>query len=187
MAPPTGCAAKTEEVRTKQREVTQHQAASDQNEYVTMGNEARKRGVVPDLLRPTCGDLDAIDKAGPDAIAASLSTIARLTTAKVSELVARNEKAGAEKVVVTYGGAMHNDREPPKERAAWSYGPELSARVKGRYVEIDIFVPEFVQDTESWKKLEWYPYFDRDRHPEKTTLFKPRPGAYVMIFPRTSR
>ena len=129
MAPPSGCKAKAEAVRKKQKVVTERQADTNQNEYVTMGNEARKRGVVPDLLRPTCADMDAINTAGPDAIAASLTTIARLTKVKVKALVDRNTRAGAEKIVVTYGGAMHNDATPPRERAEWSFGPDLSAHV----------------------------------------------------------
>jgi len=187
MAPPKGCKKVTEEVKTKQKVVTEKQAESDQNEYVVMSNEARKRAVVPDLLRPSCADLDAIDKAGEGAIGASLEAIARLTRTKVIELLDRNDKAGADKIVATYGGAMHNDLTPPPERAAWSFGPELSARAKGRYVEVDLFVPELIQDTLAWKKLPWYPHFNRDLHPDKATLFNPRPGSYVLIFPRAKR
>ena len=187
MAPPAGCKKTAEVVATKQKVVTEKQTESAQNEYVVMGNEAKKRGLVPDLLRPSCADLDAIDKAGDDAIGASLSTIARLTKTRVAGLLDRNAKAAPERLVATYGGAMHNDLTPPPERALWSFGPELSARVKGRYVEVDLFVPEFILETESWKKLEWYPHFDRTRHPDKTTLFNPHPGSYVLIFPRTPR
>ena len=187
MAPPKGCKATTEQVRTKQKVVTEKQADTNQSEYVIMGNEAKARHIVPDLLRPTCADLEAIDKAGPDAVVASLTAITRLTKAQVEGLLDRNTKAGAEKIVATYGGAIHNDIAPPPERAAWSFGPDLSARVGGRYVEVDMFVPEFIQDTESWRKLEWYPHFDRTRHPDKTTLFNPRPGSYVLIFPKAAR
>ena len=187
MAPPAGCKKTTEVVATKQKVVTEKQTESAQSEYVIMGNEAKKRGLVPDLLRPTCADLDAIDKAGDDTIGTSLTTIARLTKTKVAQLLDRNAKASPDRLVATYGGAMHNDLAPPPERALWSFGPELSARVKGRYVEIDLFVPEFILETESWKKLEWYPHFDRTKHPDKTTLFNPHPGSYVLIFPRTRR
>ena len=187
MAPPKGCKATTEQVRTKQKVVTEKQADTNQSEYVIMGNEAKARHIVPDLLRPTCADLDAIDKAGPDAVAASLAAIARLTKDQVARLLDRNTRAGADKIVATYGGAIHNDLAPPPERAAWSFGPDLSARVSGRYVAVDMFVPEFIQDTETWRKLEWYPHFDRTKHPDKTTLFNPSPGSYVLIFPKTPR
>jgi hypothetical protein len=184
MAPPSGCEAKTARVREKHKVVTEKQAETNQSDYVALGNEARRRGIVPDLLRPTCADMRAIDEAGADAIMVSLEAIARLTKTKVVDLVSRNEKLNVERIVVTYGGAMHNDLKPPPERAAWSFGPELSAKVGGRYVELDVFVPEFVQDTESWRKLEWYPYFARESHPDKATLFRPRPGSYVLILPR---
>jgi hypothetical protein len=187
MAPPAGCKKTAEVVATKQKVVTEKQTDSAQSEYVIMGDEAKKHGLVPDLLRPTCADLDAIDKAGDDAIGASLGTIARLTKIKVGELLDRNAKAGADRIVATYGGAMHNDLTPPPERAQWSFGPDLAAHAKGRYVEIDLFVPEFILETETWKKLEWYPHFNRAAHPDKTTLFNPHPGSYVLIFPRTAR
>ena len=187
MAPPAGCKKTAEVVAQKQKVVTEKQTETAQSEYVVMGNEAKKRGVVPDLLRPSCADLDAIDKAGDDAIGASLTTIARLTKTKVGELLDRNAKAAPERVIATYGGAMHNDILPPPERAVWSFGPDLSARVQGRYAEVDLFVPEFILDTDTWKKLEWYPHFNRNRHPDRTTLFNPHPGSYVLIFPRTPR
>lgn len=190
MAPPAGCKKTTEVVATRQKIVTEKQTDSAQSEYVIMGNEAKKHGLVPDLLRPSCADIDAIDKAGDDAIGASLGTIARLTKTKVTELLDRNAKAGADRadrIVATYGGAMHNDLTPPPERAQWSFGPDLAAHARGRYVEVDLFVPEFILETETWKKLEWYPHFNRAAHPDKTTLFNPHPGSYVLIFPRTAR
>lgn len=185
MAPAAGCKAKVEAVREKQKQVTAPQADTNQNEYVLMGNAAKARGIVPDMLRPTCDDLAAIDDAGADAISTSLSTIARLTKKKAEALVDRNRKLDPDKVVITYGGAMHNDRDPPPERAGWSFGTELSSYVGGKYVEIDMFVPEFIQDTDTWKKQDWYAHFDKRRAPTKTTLFNPRPGQYVLIFPAT--
>lgn len=185
MLPAKGCAKKVEAVREKQKVVTEKQAETDQNEYVAMGQEAKKLGIVPDLLRPSCADLDAIDKAGPDAVILSLRTIARLTREQAAPMIERGDKAGGEPMVVVYGGAMHNDTAPPPERADWSYGADLSARVKGRYVEIDMYVPEFIQDTDAWRRLPWYPHFDKTKSPGKTTLFRLGPGSYVLIFPAT--
>ena len=88
-------------------------------------------------------------------------------------------------MVVAYGGAMHNDLKPTPERKAWSFGPDLQAFTAGRYVELDLIVPEFVRDTDTWKSLVWYPYFQKDAHPDRTTLFRPNPGSYVLIFPKS--
>lgn len=182
----TGCAETAAAVKDKQKVVTAPQAASNQSEYVTMGEAARKLGVVPDLLRPTCEDLAAIDKAGDDMVVLTLETTARLTQAKVSALLDRNAKSESdkEKIVLGYGGGMHNDMRPPKERAAWSYGPELAKRAGGRYVEIDLYVSDFVEPTDIWKKMPWYPHYDRDRLGDRITMYEPTPGSFVILLPR---
>ena len=91
-----------------------------------------------------------------------------------------------DKLVLLYGGALHNDLAPRAGREAFSFGPELKAHTGGRYVELDLIVPEFIKDTETWRALPWYSHFDPKRAPEKTTLYNPSPGSYVLIFPRSS-
>ncbi len=108
MMPPKGCKARTEDVRQKQKVVTEQQAPTDQGEYVAMGEAARKLGVVPDLLRPSCEDMDAVSRAGADAVAKSLELIARLVTGQAKTMLARNVDAGDARMVVLYGGALHN-------------------------------------------------------------------------------
>ena len=188
MMPNNQCKKKTEQVREKQKVVTTKQADTNQNEYVTMGERARSVGIIPDLLRPGCDDLEAIDKAGADSIPTFLSTIARLTRVQVEKLLDRSAKtpADADKMIVTYGGVLHNDLEPPKALAEWSFGPQLSARVDKRYVELDMFVPEFIENTETWRKLDWYAHYDRDKMGSKTTMFRPRTGSFVIIFPMSA-
>jgi hypothetical protein len=177
------CVTTAVSVKEKQQAVTRQQQSTNQSEYVTMGNRARALGIIPDLLRPTCDDLAAIDRAGDDMIDVSLQTIKRLTAAKVIQQLERNEKTPADqdKMVITYGGALHNDLVPPAERAAWSFGPELSKRTGGRYVEIDLYVSDFIEDTETWKKLEWYPHWDKRKLGGKVTMFKPRDSDFVII------
>lgn len=187
MLPPKGCKPAEEKVRTAQREVTQQQAASNQSEYVTMGEAARKLGIVPDALRPSCADLDGAAKAGDQAVLTMLEVIARLAGAKAKELVARNQKLGADKVVVLYGGAIHNDVSPGRERLAWSFGPDLAAATNGRYVELDIFVPESIRDSRSWKEMPWYHAYDPSAHGGSTVLFQTGPASWALIFPRTAR
>jgi hypothetical protein len=185
MMPPSGCAPKVAEVREAQAPVTSHQAAGDQGEYLAMGDAARRFGIIPDLLRPTCADLDAIQDAGADAIDVSLRTIMRLTADKAKKLADRNQSApgDAGKFVVTYGGAIHNDREPSPERLAWSFGPELDRYTEGRYVEIDLYVPEFIDGSDAWKRLPWFSHYDTAKLGKKTTMFRVRDKSYVILFP----
>jgi hypothetical protein len=178
MMPPKGCVKQAETMRSVQKPVVTQQAETNQNEYVAMGEAARKLGIVPDLLRPSCDDLASISDAGDDALDRSLETIARLTTTQAAMML---EHRGA-KMVVTYGGALHNDATPPPERAAWAYGPALSHAVSGRYVQLDVYVPDFITAEESWRKQPWYGAWEKNKGTRKPLLFRVAPKSYVLVF-----
>jgi len=189
MMPPTGCNAATSEVRKKQEPATTQQAPTNQNEYVTMGDRARALGIVPDLLRPSCGDMDAVRDAGDDAIDASLRLIARLCGTQAARLADRDERSDADraKAVIVYSGMLHNDLAPPPDRSAWSYAPALDARVGGRLVSIDLVVPEFIADDDTWRSLPWVSHYDRARLGSKVTLIKTADRSYVLVFAESPR
>jgi hypothetical protein len=189
MLPPKGCAKAEQEVRTQQKEVTKQQASTNQNEYVVLGDAARRAGIVPDALRPTCQDLDAAAKAGDQAVPVMLETIARLSRIKAAELLARNDQSpqAKDKMVILYGGALHNDLAPKPGRETWSFGPELARATGGRYVELDVFVPESIQDTDSWRAFAWYSRYDPAAHGGSTVLFRTAPSTFALIFPKSAR
>jgi hypothetical protein len=172
MMPPHGCEDAVAEVRRDQAPVTEQHAATDQDEYVAMGNRARALGVVPDMLRPTCADMDAIKHAGDDLIDVSLTTIARLAREQAARLVDRDTLSDADrdKMVVLYGGSLHNDPAPPPEAARWSYAAALSDQVHGHYAAIDLIVPEFVGQGSVWEKLPWWPRFEEERRASAAAL-----------------
>jgi hypothetical protein len=189
MMPPTGCGDAAAEVREKQAPATSRQAETNQNEYVAMGERARRYGLVPDVLRPTCADLDGVRRAGDDAIAASLDLIARLCVAQGERLIDRDSRSDADrdKMVVLYGGMLHNDLAPRSDDARWSYAPELAKHVGGRFVAVDLVVPEFIGDDDTWRSLAWWPHYDRGRLGSKATLFRTGERSYVLVFPETQR
>jgi hypothetical protein len=126
--------------------------------------------------------LAAVATAGELAVSRMLETISRLSRQKATELLMRSQNLRLEKMVVLYGGALHNDVDPKPERVAWSYGPDLVRATKGRYVELDVFVAGAIQDTPSWRAFTWYPYYDRVAHAASATLFHPGPSSWVLIF-----
>jgi len=169
-----------------QKPVTQNQAKTNQNEFVALGDAANAKGIKPHILRAKCDDYDAIVKAGPDGVIVMLEMIARLMDEKVKALVEKNEKAQqGDKIVLTYGGAIHNDIAARKGREKWTFGPDLTQATGGKYIELDLVVPEFIQDNEAWKSLPWYPHFNKDAAPTKTTLIRPTKNSFVLIFPKT--
>ena len=186
MLPNDKCKKETKQVQKQQKPVTAPQAETNQNEYVVLGQKAKAAGIVPDLLRPSCDDLTKITEAGASDIGVMLETIARLTKNVVQSELDRNKKASKDLMVVAYGGALHNDIEPRQGREAWSYGPALAAASGQRYVELDLIVPEYIKDSETWTSLPWYSHYDREKLGDKTVLFSPRAGSYVLIFPLSS-
>ena len=170
-----------------QKPVTETQATTNTNEYQTLGVKSKELGVTPWLLRPTCDDFSSISDAGADAVPVMLGLVKRLTQQKVLQLMEKN--VAAKKLTIAYGGLLHNDVAPPPVSAAWSFGPELSKATGGKYVEIDLIVPEFVKENESWKKFAWHAAFSADDAPkDKATLYTmaTTPASYALVFPASA-
>lgn len=180
-APDAKCMKAVRAVASAQRPVVEAQAETNQNEYVVLGTKAKEAGMTPWLLRPTCADFDQITDAGADAIGTMLGLVKRLTQEKVTQL---HQRAPG-KIVIAYGGALHNDLDPPAATREYSFGPELDRLVAGRYVELDLIVPEFVKATPSWQKLAWYPSFEADTERDRTTLYRTGERSFVLVFART--
>jgi len=179
------CGKQETRVAQAQKPVTEPQRETNQNEFVLLGQRASELGLRPHVLRPSCADYDRVVAAGPDGVTEMLALIARDTEALIAATLRRNRSQGIERIVVAYGGAMHNDLVPREGREAYSFGPSVSAHTGDRYVELDLIVPEFIQDSEAWRALPWYPHFDRAAHPDQVTLLRVRPRSYVLVFART--
>jgi len=180
------CKKQVAQVATAQKPVQEAQAQSNPNEYVALGTRAKELGVQPHLLRPTCEDYASLADAGDDVVTQSLGLIKRLTQSDATALYRRNEAAKNGKAVVTYGGAMHNDLAPADALRQYSFGPELSTVTGGRYVELDLIVPEYVKKTDAWEKLPWFAAFQADNAAgvprDKPTLYRLGARSFVLIF-----
>jgi hypothetical protein len=176
------CGKQEKKVAAQQKDVTVTQAETNQNEFVTLGNAANARKIKPHVLVPPCDEYARILDAGGGDVDAMLSMIARLTEQKVEGLLPKAQG----KMIVTYGGAMHNDATPREGREAWSFGPQAIKASGGRYVELDLIVPELVKDTDAWRAQPWYARYDAQAHHGETLLFTTGPRSYAIIFPRVT-
>ncbi len=187
LAPNAACQKETNAVREQQEPVTREQASTNQNEFVSLGERARSLGIVPYLLRPSCADLDAITRAGENDVWVMLETIARLTTAQVERLLASSNEAPSRRLVIAYGGAVHNDLEPRPARETWSYGPALANHLEesnaGPYVELDLIVPELAQDNDAWRAQPWYGHYDAAAAQGHAQTLRLGPRRWVLFFP----
>lgn len=181
LAPPSDCRRETRErVAQEEREITEGQASTNQNQFLQLGHEAKRLGVTPYILRATCDDLDAIAAAGEEGVLVIMETIAHLTVQEVERLLARRPPERARHMVLAYGGALHNDLAPRPGRERWSYGPRLQELTGGSYTELDLIVPEHIQDTDSWRAQPWYDSVPA-LSPESSVLLQIAPRRWVLF------
>ena len=182
LLPNAACETASTHARKQQRVVTEHQATSDQSDFVALGTAARAIGIRAHALEPTCDDLKRISAGGADVVETSLEIVTRLSRDALTRYFEANFLAKDPRMVVGYGGAMHNDVAPRPGREAWSFGPAMTKLTRGRYVELDLIVPEFIEDTTAWRSFPWFSAFDPKAHPHETTLFESSPGAFALVF-----
>jgi hypothetical protein len=186
ISPDRRCEGLAREVRKEQEPVTAPQSAQNQSDYVDLGQRARALGIEPFLLSPTCDEFRAITDAGVSAVDVMLQTIARVTSRMLRGALAKNQAAGRAALVVAYGGLLHNDVDPSAAKLRWSYGPDLARFTRGRYVELDLIVREFIKDTEVWRALPWYAHFDPNRFDHEWLIMRTGPQRHVLFFPRSA-
>jgi hypothetical protein len=184
MMPDPKCQRETAQVEKQvERPVTASQASSNKTEFQAMAEKAQEMGVRPHVLRPSCDELKVVADAGDDGVLKMLGLIAHLSDDLARRILARNEQQSIHKGVVLYGGAMHNDLSPVAGREAFSFGPQLAKSVNGRYVEVDLIVPEYIKDNDTWRALPWFAHYDRNKLQGRATLFTTGPKSYTLIFP----
>lgn len=181
LVPPTGCEKARKEVQLESDTITKGQSEHNQNDYVELGHAARKRGVTPDILRPSCQEMQTIAKAEVGVIS-MMETIANLSVKTTEGWL--GEPPEGRPLILLYGGALHNDVEPRPHVKSWSYGPRLSALSHGAYVELDLVVPELVQDTESWQKFHWYKAVRALPETHGATLVRVSDQSFALVFAR---
>jgi len=59
-------------------------------------------------------------------------------------------------------------------------------QTRGKYIELDLIVPEFVKDTDIWKRQPWYSVFKKAREPSKTKLYQFAPHSFALVFAATT-
>jgi hypothetical protein len=88
--------------------------------------------------------------------------------------------------VVVYGGALHNDLHPDPLLANFAFGAAIHRQVAGRYLEVDLYVPEYVESSAAIKREPWYPLWTKDKQPGKALLIRRSAHSYIILFPETA-
>lgn len=183
----TGDCGKVERKVARQQEpVSQGQASGNQGEFVALGHRAKAFGIRPHALVPSCDEYREIANAGASDIDRMLQMVADATTRDLERLLARAPSSQRPELVIAYGGALHNDLLPRPGREHWSFGPAIHRRTGGHYVELDLIVPEFIQDTETWRSQSWFAAYRASGPSLSVRLYEPAENSFVLIFASAS-
>ncbi len=177
------CGKKEEEVVTQVEESTRRPETTE-SEVVRLMKRAKALDIQPHILKVTCAQYNALlDDQGEIDYVKLLQTVTDLLHDEIGEVL--KARAGTpDKTILVYGGALHNDVHPRKELASFSFARRVSKEVKGRYLEIDLYVPEYIDGDKELKAEPWYPLLQKTAQPGKATLIKRSADSYIIVFAR---
>lgn len=165
------------------KKVTQRPDTTE-DEVQTLLDHSYALGVKNHILVLDCEEYASMlkDNGSLDA-AKSLLLVRRKVEERAIEARDDGEGAVPGKLLLLYGGAIHNDLKPMDGWERYSYGPSLQRKLDGGYVELDLVVPEYGVGDEDLVKEPWWPAAVKLAGAKQTVLVTPMPGVFVLIFP----
>lgn len=183
----TGSCGETEKKVVAEVENSTQRPATTENEIITVLKQAKAGGVAPHMLEIDCHDYAALTdaKTGEVDYEKLLSLVTRGLERQMNAALARSPKS--DKAVLVYGGALHNDVFPRRELAAYSFARTMTKRTRGRYLEIDLYVPEYIEHDDRLTAEAWYGRYQRAAQPGRVVRVRRSDDSYIFVFPRTPR
>jgi hypothetical protein len=173
-------------------ETTERPAATE-DEIVALLRRGKEAGVRPHILRVSCADYRALlsSSSGKTVdFARMLALTRRELEAAIDGVLVDRPRADAAKMIVVYGGALHNDLHPDPALAPFSYGGAVFRATGGRYREIDLYVPEYLAGNAAMRAEAWYPVWERSERegrPGELTVIRRSEASAIIVFPRAAQ
>jgi hypothetical protein len=177
---------RVKEVAKAQKPVTSAQASTNQDDFVALGFAAKKVGIEPHGLVPTCEQYRDILNQGSGDVSRMLEVIATSTAETTEKLLSRFSPSEPGPLIVAYGGALHNDLAPRPGLEAASFAPRLQAFTHGRTTELDLVLREQVGTSESWTNQPWYSAYRSDAFPKHHLVYRTGLASFALFFPAQS-
>jgi hypothetical protein len=177
----TGSCGEQEKKAVAQVEKTTERPKHTENEVVTLLASAKRAGMQPRILQIGCKDYQAMMGGGE----VDFDRLLRVTRDQLEAQIRAALARPGSRMVVSYGGALHNDLRPAAELAPYAFGPAVSKAVDGRYLEIDLYVPELIEKNATIRAQPWYAVYRHSRKPGRVTLVRRSDSSYALVFPRS--
>jgi len=194
-----GSCGKQEQLVVKQVETTTRRPEATESEVVKLLKQAKGAGIQPHILEVGCADYEQLLGAGKVDYAKLLGMITKHLRGKAELLVRSRARAplrtraraaapstgprSTRRLVAIYGGALHNDLYPYDDLKDFTFGEALGKLTGGRYVELDLYVPEFVEHDENLAQEAWFPLL-RLASPQRVTLIERGERSYILVLRR---
>jgi hypothetical protein len=176
----TGECGETEKNAVAQVEKATGRPAQTESEVVTLLRRAKEAGIQPGILEVACKDYQAMT-AGQQV---DFDRLLRLTRDQLETQLRAALARKESRLVVSYGGALHNDLHPTGELAPYAFGPAIASAVAGGYVELDLYVPELVEKNATIRAQPWFAAYRRAYRPGRVTLVRLGDRSFALVFPR---
>jgi hypothetical protein len=199
------CGAREREV-VEDVERTTERPDETENEILTLITRARRYRIRPHILTLSCDhyrellggegvDYERLLSLTAEKLRDKVMGIAKVRLDPVKRAVDDslreawgNRAAGKRDLILVYGGAVHNDLWPDEALAAYTYAPAVSKVTAGRYVELDLVVPEFIENASSLvKDKPWYQLFQQKRSTRHLLLIRRAERSYVLVLRRSRK
>jgi hypothetical protein len=176
----TGSCGEVERKSVAQVDKVSQRPATTEDEVVTLLRRAKQSGIEPRILQIACKDYQAMFGNGQ----LDFDRLLRLTRDQLETQIRAALQRPGSRMVVSYGGALHNDLHPPADLAPYAFGEAVAHAVDGKYLEVDLYVPEYIEKDPSIRREPWYQQYRRAYRPKVTIVIERGPGSYALVFPR---
>jgi hypothetical protein len=178
------CGEAEKQATAEVKKVTQRPDTTE-DEVTTLLDRSFDNGLANHILVLTCDEYRSmLDQDGTLDSEKSLKLVRRKIEEKALEVREKEEGGLPGKLLVLYGGALHNDLVPLEDYKDYSFGPSLQAALHGGYRELDLLVPEYVEKDDDLVKEDWFAPALKLAAGGATVLVTPHPDVYMLVFPR---
>ena len=173
----------------EQVQTTTERPPETESEIVTLLKRAKAAGMAPHILALSCKDYRSVTGRDGETDFAKMLTLTRdrLQGEVTRALRApRPAASGREPWVAVYGGALHNDLYPAPGDRPFAFGRALFAKVKGQYLEVDLFVPEYILGDKRLAAEPWFDAFKEGIKAGDALLIRRSERSSIIVFPAHS-
>lgn len=180
--PKCGQSAKT---ATAKVEIKVRRPQETKSEIALLAETARAAKIQPHAMKLSCADYERVAPSGGEVLPDVMLGLITKELGRIAEEAVkhRDKEPGHRPLIGLYGGALHNDRFPAEGVEDWSYAARVDQLTGGKFVEVDLIIPELAEADPAMKTQPWFPVVASKEPGLK--VWKRGERSFVIIFPRS--